>query len=1384
MTAFPGSIATPARSPLFVDGIAVDQAVPASLKTQQAPDDQRFWSSEPRHYGDQSNELMIVTLSSARLINYITLDLPHFPSQYSLAYRDANGNWQWIAGPNGIVLQFIIAGSVPSQVNSAAALTAGLNPYHYGAGHWIHYDEPIKPVTAGALLVAGTRALQTVINVSPGQLPHDASGWACPYPLGVRNLDFGMRVLAKADVPYTPRSPDCPTERVPFGGADDVLGNPVQLTMRENRASDLLAGLPWKCAPQPLSSAVVNLYADARDSGGNAQVIDRFYVDPTTSGVSLNLYYTTAAPDAAFQAVDTPLGSGVIVVNGSSPPVPDAEGLSFPSVSGYLDVDCKATGADFTKPWWMGWECQPQFDRNDGGSYMICDAGHVQLWYSNGNWNFTLAGGGILASWPAKHSVNERVQFAVGWDGANLHCWSQQSPPAFTMTPCSGLPVTKKIRFGGSQQPGWGALNGNPYFAGGSSTGWAGWQGTFTVTGNPPAGAPYQYAGQFTVGTAGAGAAMEENAAGFPAAALQKYLVTAWVWTSTGTATIGFDWQDSSHNYLSSNTVPITVPANTWTQISTAQTSPASTAFAYPRIAPVDSVGNIIYAQAVIVVPGAAPAWPGNHRLTSFICKQEKPDIDPDRGGCPRQFTEWGRNPRDYTCPPEGPGPTTENACCRFDVSQVITGTTDLSPWGFNGGLGTAWASAIWTPVALSFKLTAGFVQFPPVAAVAFKFEFTDLAPEPYEFYTETTQTCTVFPVSGAPPPAPQPPPASPLTSSQSASQSRANIPGWGAFFASPADTGLAVSQQIAPLNFFSDTPPPRTPPSQRASLPTEALYATDAHAAQTMAKQGGSLYNFQKWQGSPQAAPKQVVTGPQSYQTVSIANASRIGYFVGLSQLTMYRVDYTATSDTAEYIDTFGDTAGLDPASLANTTIGTTIPWTWTPNLLSVPVNLPPGSAAIVNSPVFYSMHQVTGVQFASVQAAPFQLLPDPEFSDPALPFVAGVGDVLPLSLSVTASSPLGAMVMVSRAPGQIWWAQMMASYALWSNFTAPALSWLQLEGNPSTIPYGGIAYTGAPVAVSGSGVLHIAARVFADKALTAPLYIQLLDGDSGAVVAEEPVNVIGGAVTEWSASYVLGQPQAPSTLTWGQVAAANSPWSASAGQSWSGIDTFQPPLGSTLSWQLVQYGLTDDVWGVDDVSIFEDSIVWEFSNDGGLTWWPAYGINANPSGALVFPPPAPGKGYQFQWRVKGYRPNLTLSSLAIRPWYSCYPRGVPPRIPGLPHGPNVSHLDHYGPIAQDPYWQAWSNPVPQWWFFTYQQLLQQNTTYTQPEPAPLPAGAQLLGQGLVVPLAEILLGPETFSDIYSAIYTYTYGIPDGGDVYTDSFGNDEYQSDIGPTP
>jgi Concanavalin A-like lectin/glucanases superfamily len=53
----------------------------------------------------------------------------------------------------------------------------------------------------------------------------------------------------------------------------------------------------WRCFPQPVNNAVVCLYLDTRDSNGNPQTIDRFFVTPTHLGVGCTLYFAIEEPD-------------------------------------------------------------------------------------------------------------------------------------------------------------------------------------------------------------------------------------------------------------------------------------------------------------------------------------------------------------------------------------------------------------------------------------------------------------------------------------------------------------------------------------------------------------------------------------------------------------------------------------------------------------------------------------------------------------------------------------------------------------------------------------------------------------------------------------------------------------------------------------------------------------------------------------------------------------------------------------------------------------------------------------------------------------------------------------------------------------------------------
>lgn len=1230
LVALPGTSSIPNEAPLYVNGIPVSFAQPPGIG-QPADTSQQFWSSQPRMMGDRTEENLIISLSKAKLINYISLDLPHFPHHFQIAWLNPKTKvWENVLGPNGDQLIWDIWGAVPQIVNNPAALAAGLNPYHYGAGHWIHYDEMIQPVTTQMLMLSGTRGFTNYSGAPAGSYPVDTAGKPHAYPLGIRNFDFGYRIRSQQDVPWTGRDPDIVTKRQTFTTTTDLLGSPVQVSVRENRASDMLQGYPWKCAPQARADAVVSLYVDARDTAGNQQVVDRFYITPVTSGPSLNLYYSPQgpAPDAPMQAVDTPLVFPNVSIAGSSLPQPDPEGLLFGPQPGWLSLSNQAAGISAAAPWWVGIQVMPQFSSSDPGSYTIADGGIFQLSFTGGQFVIGIGGSlggyadtyideypeqgspaGILAAWDIPFEFNDTLTFIAGFDGTQAYAWSPQIGTLAAIPLAPPFPNTPFIRFGAIQQP--------------------------------------------------------------------------------------------------------------------------------------DVTETI---------------WPGNFRLTSCVIKQEKQILD---GSIPAAFQAFAADARGYVAPPSGPGTTTENALVRFDQSFMMGNTeTGINPYGFVGGPGIAYTSCAWIPVQRDFKLAKGFIEFEPVLASVFKFEFTNLSPQTYEFFEVTPQKVQVFPGS-AQAPAPDPEHETPL------------------------DAGLAVNQDVAPTVRFGDAPVPSQPPPQGAARPTEALYGTDPAAAAALVQQGGSLYNFQPWQPKPQA-PQFVIAGTHDYQEIDLQQASRIAYFVSVSALVMYRTDYTAADDTAEYIDTFGDTGNLDPASLVHSAADPqTVPWTWSAGKLESPVNLTIPAVAQVTSKTFSSAHSLRGLQFAATQSAAVQLLADPDFADPLLRFWDSTGDALELEIVSGINTQLGSMVQVSRiaAPGlsaggaTYTWDYISANYQTWTGVAGAGPTWNDLQGSTQIASTsGGMAYAGAPLITTAAGRVYGAARVFSTQPLAEPLVLQLIDAQSGSVIAEQEQPVNGGTVTEWYVGYVIGAGADPTALTWDEVQSDYPSWSATAGKSWDNVDTTTPPLGAGISAQLIQRGVTSDTWFVDNLSVFEDSIVWEFSGDDGDSWTPAYDIRNNPSGALLFPPPQSGIGNQLKWRVTAYRPGLHVTSLAIRPWYGLYPKGVPPRPAGVGHGPNISPRDHYALVQDDPHWKAWDLPIPQDWFFAYRQLLLSETTFRPVLPS-LPSAQFVLGNALVyIPVVVAPPPPSqiTYEDIYADAYLDPYGLEEQSNVFGDIFGDD----------
>lgn len=1195
----PGQISNvPPLSTVYIEGIPSDLAAPASSISTQV-DSQRFWSSQPRLPSDSTPDSLVISLSRPRLINYVTMDLAHFPYTLTVSWWDG-AEWQpALSQAGGVQVTYAINGSIPAAVNNPAALQAGLNPYHFGAGHWLHQDDMIQPVTTDRLLFQAVRG-----TVTQGPYPLTPLGTLSPYPVGIRNLDFGYRVRTIDDVPYMPRSASALTERQPFTTNIDVHGSPITVGLRENRASNLLQGKPWKCAPQVRRDAVVSLYVDSRTTSGAGQVIDRFYINPVTSGVRLNLYYSPQPPPpgASFQAVDTPLVFPAVAAGGTQLPATDSQGIVFPAAGGWVQVANQAIGATSSQPWWLACEFQPQFSSSDSAEHMILDAGLVQFFYAAGAFAFSVSGI-TVNEWPSfSFSAGTALRFVLGYDGSRLFAWMPHQAILMAHVSSSLANTISSLRFGDVQ---------------------------------------------------------------------------------------------------------------------------------------------------------AGVSQPGNYRLTALIVKQEQIDIT---DGIPAEWTEFTQNPGAFVAPSSGPNDDTMNAITRFHPSFILgLPGTGINPYGMVGGPGSSYESCTWIPVLRDFHLARGFIEFSPVFASVFKFEFTHLQPQHYDYlgpYPQSVKRLPQFP-QGSRPIARHPGNDSP-----------------------DVDEGLTVNLGIAPTVAFQDTPTPTPDPAPGSTLPTEALYATDPVAASALTQQAGSMYNFQPWQPEQtvnRIAPVQV----HSYEQAVIPQLSRLAYFVSIATLSMYRVEYSAQDDTECYVDNFDDTHNISQASLTSITPGI-VPWSWAQGMLMSPGSLPALTTfARIYSNVLSSNSAVRGVQFATVESEPYQLLPDPAFSDPALGTWTNVGDSPPLVIA-NINSQLGNMIQVTRVPGTYGWAALQQLYQTWSAIQAALPTWGALQQNNPLSAYGGFSYDGPPVQASKAGRVYAAARVFSPQALNAPLALQIIDGGTGVVVAEADQSVQGGIVTEWYVGYTIGSTVVTSP-PWGTIQSSYPTWASFTGITWGQLDTTNPALGNTLSARVIQRGATNDTWYADDLSLFENAIVWEFSNDGGNSWWAAYEIRNNPTGVMLFPPPAQGHGNQLGWRLSGYRPGLTVSSLAIRPWYALHPMGTPPRSMAVASGPNMIPADQFGPIEDDPRWQMWDLPVPQEWFFAQKQILALgSTTFVPPQIAPPPPPPDVNLAFGVVSIVPPAPEPEqveesTYEDIYPDTYEDFYGLADGSDFYTDVY-NDLY--------
>lgn len=683
---------------------------------------------------------------------------------------------------------------------------------------------------------------------------------------------------------------------------------------------------------------------------------------------------------------------------------------------------------------------------------------------------------------------------------------------------------------------------------------------------------------------------------------------------------------------------------------------------------------------------------PANARLLSMYIKEGNPDGE-------EEFKKYWADHSAFVVTPEYPRgkQTTDNAIFRYDPKHRTEGPGSLNPFGFLGGPGVVYEGMDWTPIGRDYLLKKGFYEFNPTRARFFKFEFSNLIAEPYETDQPVVLSAKIFAKN-----------QQAVSALAKASADSPNTGGYGMM----ANVEKAVVNRFDDQNRLTANGTQAVPPTTSATyLPTEAQYVKDPQGAALMA-QAAPYWNFTKHQPE-QTMPRHSSSGKHYYENVSVETNMRMAYFVGLSRITMYRLDSQIADDEDQFLELFHDANNLEYDDSDITS------WRLGEGYLSTPSSL--GRTLTLTSKPLNSFRAIRGVQFATTQSPPKQLLTDPDFDDLSLQYWRPMGDAK-IEPDPYFNTDVGSLVKITRAGEPVTYGSM-EFMGTWDDIEDSDLNpylptWESISGKIQVGTQGGIE-SFQSLEISSVGKLYAAARILAPKNLSAPVFLQLLNGD-GTVLAQESAIASAGQIVEWSVEYNIGTGGVPEgTRLWDDVQALAPGWDGmEAIGTWNDVAAGIPERDVyDVKVQLFQDQATADVFYVDNISIFNDSIMWEFSRDGGQTFWPVWDIRNDPHGVFLFPDgdeQLVTGGSSLVWRVTGAAPDLVVSALQIRPWFESVMMGMPSKYTVQKGGPNLSPADQNPDVTDDPMFKIWHNAIPQDWWYIYRQWLRSQITPT----------------------------------------------------------------------
>lgn len=346
----------------------------------------RFWSSQPDSISATYQEVLEIDLASPTLINVMSFSYSHFPQFLSIEFKDANGpDWQPLLDSVSMLpIEIEVTDSFPPILPDPSTVTGHVHPQHDYDGHWVREDRLCHPVIASHLRFLLTR------NPN-GKGPINTAGGVMKYSLALQNIDFGYRVASEDDIPLAEDDDSNANMTKVFANSSDIFGSnlgfakktyhPQSLT---NNTDSNISAL-WKCEPQPFPDAVVNFYADVRTPTGEAQTINRIFVDPLYIGPQINLYYSNDSTVGPYISRRRYLGATQAIGNGVSVGTGTPMDFGPYGTSSQLMVDNNALDFDPTSDWALGIQWIRDYAL-DGSVHTLWDCGSFKITYESGGY--------------------------------------------------------------------------------------------------------------------------------------------------------------------------------------------------------------------------------------------------------------------------------------------------------------------------------------------------------------------------------------------------------------------------------------------------------------------------------------------------------------------------------------------------------------------------------------------------------------------------------------------------------------------------------------------------------------------------------------------------------------------------------------------------------------------------------------------------------------------------------------------------------------------------------------------------------------------------------------------------------------------------------------